>query len=641
MRRLGAALGLALVISAVLPGAIAADSVVSTWQVGEEPFGIVVDPSDGRIFVANSRNRDGTYVGPGSITVVNPTSPLTRTIVTSGPSDLLAVDAGHRRLYSSNADHSLQVFDLDTLGLIARLPVGGLGLAVDPSAQRIYVADYAYPAGSFVTVIDGTTNTVVQTKYAPKPENWWGLALDTALHHLYVTNINYSWSPTTPTLPSLVVLDDRDLSLVSDIQLPVVPRFAITVDQTQHRVHLGAGDPNGLWDGSMFFTIDGVSFATLSSISVPGFPTGVALDADAHRIYLTDSCRTCQFHGYRVLDDRTFAVVQTAATPWLPGMPLVHPDGRLYMGAWNNFADEVVAIHLGNSAPQIFASWFTPAEPKTNEVLLINVGATDPDFSDTQQPQPVTLAYEWLRNGVVIPSANGASLDLAVPGHGDRGDTITVRVTASDGQATSAPTAVSVVVADTAPVANSAALPPFAPRTNDTITATATASDADADPLTYTFTWKVDGLVRAVTSGPNPSSSFDLAVAGNGDRGQTVLVEVVAADGALQSGVVSASTVVANSPPAVTVSLSETSPQGRDVLVATAVAQDADSDPLTVTYTWTVNGVVRQTGASNRFDLAVKGNGDNGDVVSVTATVSDGTASVTASASATVTQKRH
>ena len=639
MRRLGAAIGLALVLGAVLPGAIAADSVVSTWQVGEEPFGIVVDPSDGRIFVANSRNRDGSYVGPGSITVVNPTSSLTRTIVTSGPSDLLAVDADHRRLYSSNADHSLQVFDLDTLGLIARLPVGGLGLAVDASAQRIYVADYAYPAGSFVTVIDGSTNTVVQTKYAPKPENWWGLALDTGLHHLYVTNINYNWSPTTPTLPSLVVLDDRDLSLVSDIQLPVVPRFAITVDQTQHRVHLGAGDPNGLWDGSMFFTIDGVSFATLSSISVPGFPTGVALDADAHRIFLTDSCRTCQFHGYRVLDDRTFAVVQTAATPWLPGMPLVHPDGRLYMGAWNNFADEVVAIRLGNSAPQIFASWFTPAEPKTNEVLLINVGAMDPDFSDTQLPQPVTLAYEWLRNGVVIPSANGASLDLAVPGHGDRGDTITVRVAASDGQATSAPTAVSVVVADTAPTAG-VSLDVTSPTTNQPITATATSSDVDGDSLTYTFTWKVNNAVRSVVSGLSATTSFDLAVAGNGDEGQTVSVELVASDGSLQSATSLASTVVANSAPTVTVSLSDSSPQTRDVLVATATPKDADADPLTLTYTWSVNGVVRQTGASNRFDLAVKGNGDNGDVVTVTATASDGTASATASASATVTQKK-
>jgi hypothetical protein len=184
-------------------------------------------------------------------------------------------------------------------------------------------------------------------------------------------------------------------------------------------------------------------------------------------------------------------------------------------------------------------------------------------------------------------------------------------------------------------------LAPSAPRTNDTLTATASATDADGDALTYTFTWKVDGVVRSVVNGPNASSSFDLAVAGNGDRGQTVLVEVVASDGSLQSAVSSASTVVANAAPTVTVSLSDASPQTRDVVVATANPQDADADPLTVRYTWSVNGVVRQTGTSNSFDLAVKGNGDNGDVVSVTATASDGTASATATASATVTQKKH
>jgi hypothetical protein len=184
-------------------------------------------------------------------------------------------------------------------------------------------------------------------------------------------------------------------------------------------------------------------------------------------------------------------------------------------------------------------------------------------------------------------------------------------------------------------------LSPSAPRTDQTLTATAIASDVDGDSLTYTFTWKVDGAVRSVVSGPNASSSFDLTVAGNGDRGQTVLVEVVASDGTLQSPTAAASAVVVNSSPTVTLSLSDTSPQSRDVLIAAASAQDADADPLTLNYTWIVNGVVMQTGANNRFDLAVKGNGDNGDVVSVTATASDGTASATATASATVTPKKH
>jgi hypothetical protein len=98
--------------------------------------------------------------------------------------------------------------------------------------------------------------------------------------------------------------------------------------------------------------------------------------------------------------------------------------------------------------------------------------------------------------------------------------------------------------------------------------------------------------------------------------------------------------VVANSSPTVTVTVNDATPRTNDVLLATAAAQDADSDPLTVTYTWSVNGVVKQTGASSSFDLGVKGQGDNGDVVTVTATATDGTASATVDASATVTPGR-
>jgi hypothetical protein len=194
-----------------------------------------------------------------------------------------------------------------------------------------------------------------------------------------------------------------------------------------------------------------------------------------------------------------------------------------------------------------------------------------------------------------------------------------------------------VTVADTAPTAT-VVLDNTTPTTNQVVTAIATSSDADGDALTYTFTWKVNSVVvSAVTSGPNSSSSLDLAVVGNGDRGQTVLVEVVASDDALQSSVASASVVVGNSAPTVTVSLSDASPRSNDVLVATANAQDADVDPLTLSYAWSVNGVVKQTGASSSFDLGVKGNGDNGDVVTVIATANDGTATASANASATVT----
>ncbi len=129
MRRLGAILCLALTLCVALPERAAADSIDRTWLVGDEPAGIVIDPTDGRVYVANSKisPADGA-----SIYVVDPSraagSPgeVTR-LVTSGAPAILALDPIHRRLYSSNQDRTLQVFDLTTMGLEATLPVGGLG----------------------------------------------------------------------------------------------------------------------------------------------------------------------------------------------------------------------------------------------------------------------------------------------------------------------------------------------------------------------------------------------------------------------------------------------------------------------------------------------------------------------------------
>ena len=88
-------------------------------------------------------------------------------------------------------------------------------------------------------------------------------------------------------------------------------------------------------------------------------------------------------------------------------------------------------------------------------------------------------------------------------------------------------------------------------------------------------------------------------------------------------------------------SLSDATPRKKDVLVATATGDDADGDPLTFTYVWRLNGEVRRTttisGNPDSFDL--KGRVANGDVVAVTVTAADGTAtSVPAAAGATVSK---
>jgi Ca2+-binding RTX toxin-like protein len=88
------------------------------------------------------------------------------------------------------------------------------------------------------------------------------------------------------------------------------------------------------------------------------------------------------------------------------------------------------------------------------------------------------------------------------------------------------------------------------PRTNDTLTASATKADVDGDPVALTFVWKVDGVVVKMTpNSASPTDTLDLSVSGQGDRGQTVTVEVTPSDPFESGDMVSASALVANSAP--------------------------------------------------------------------------------------------
>ena len=620
MRRLGAILGLTLVLCASIPGTADGASIERTFPVGNEPFGVTVDPADGRIYVANS---DQGSSGPGFLSVVDPastcspspSSPCVSRIALDAPPTMSALDRGLGRLFVTTASRALAFVDVATQTVTNTIPgAGGLGVAVDEATHQVYAA-----AVTSLSMVDGVTGSVLHTATAGPGDSWWAVALDAGTHRVYVTNLD-------TTAPSLVILSSDDLSLVGEVALPEVPRLALAVDPTRQLVYVG-----GYSSAGRLYVVDASTqqIATTVDLESGGaWPFSATLVMAEDRLYVSAASNFGP-NSIVVLDLATLQAVQRISLPWLPGQTALHTNGRLYAAGFGS--DLLAAVLLTNSAPIVDGVTLTSESPRTNEVVQATVSAHDADGDS------LTYNYEWLRNGAAIAGATGPSLDLSVPGYGDRGDSITVRVTASDGQVISAPTSSSVIVLDSAPSV-SVALDSPSPVTNQIVTATTRSSDADGDGLTFTFTWKVNDVVRSIMSGPNTSASFDLSFAGNGDRGQTVSVEVRVSDGTLESAVASASAVVANSSPTVTVSLSDASPRSRDVVQATASAQDADLDPLTFTYTWRVNGVTKQVGTGSSFDLAPKGNGDKGDVVTVTVTASDGTATATANAAATVTR---
>src|SRR5262249_49925047 len=257
----------------------------------------------------------------------------------------------------------------------------------------------------------------------------------------------------------------------------------------------------------------------------------------------------------------------------------------------------------------------------------------------------VFLTYSWKVDGVlkrqVTISSPSDTFDLSQPGNGDKGQVVTVEVTPRDDSASGAPATASATVANTPPGAVSVDLTPAGAATNDTVPATVAASDADNDPVTLTYVWKVDGVEKQTHTGTATTDTFDLSQAGNGDRGQVITVDVTPSDGTASGAVKTATTTVANTPPAISaVDLTPTNPDPTSTLNATVTASDADNDQITFAYSWTVNGAevrhVEFTTPTDSLDLNTVQNVPPNAVVVLAVTPRDA-ANVGATVTATVT----
>ncbi|RYX80940.1 hypothetical protein EON83_26385 [bacterium] len=178
-------------------------------------------------------------------------------------------------------------------------------------------------------------------------------------------------------------------------------------------------------------------------------------------------------------------------------------------------------------------------------------------------------------------------------------------------------------VQNEAPVVADVSIDQSAPKTNDSLTFTGgTATDANGDPLTTTYQWKKNGQVINNETGV----SLNLATSGNGDKNDKISVVVTVSDGLTSTSKESPQVTIANSAPVVTgATITPTNPKSNTVLTTQVGATDADADSPTYTYVWKKNGVVIVGETDSTLDLSQAGNGDNGDVITVTVTANDGT----------------
>jgi hypothetical protein len=134
---------------------------------------------------------------------------------------------------------------------------------------------------------------------------------------------------------------------------------------------------------------------------------------------------------------------------------------------------------------------------------------------------------------------------------------------------------------------------------------TATTSD---------IVWKLNGSVVASQTG--------LTFTGTRHKGETLSIEVTPRDSNGIAGTLAiASTVIANTPPIVSLQMSTAAPETHDTLTVLPTGSDADADTVTFSYVWK-----RNTGVVNgQTTSAYAGTKLKGDVIRVEVTPNDGT----------------
>ena len=277
---------------------------------------------------------------------------------------------------------------------------------------------------------------------------------------------------------------------------------------------------------------------------------------------------------------------------------------------------------VADTAPTSGTVTVAPANPSTNDVVrAVRNGFADID-GDT-----ISYRYQWFRNGSAIAGATNRTLDLGAAGNGDQGDLIEVEVIADDGHGGSSPVVrngTSITGTNAAPVPGTVSISPATVRTDDTVTATpAGFVERDGQAITYQYQWFRNGTAIAGAT----ASTLNLAQAGNGDRGDTLRVEVTGRDplGATSEPVETSATIVNRAPAAGSVTVKPVDPATNDVASAAVSGfTDADGDAVTYQYQWYVNGMAIAGATGRNLDLSQPGNGDLGDLIEVEVTALDG-----------------
>ncbi len=282
-----------------------------------------------------------------------------------------------------------------------------------------------------------------------------------------------------------------------------------------------------------------------------------------------------------------------------------------------------LGVLVANTAPVNTVLPVISGTPSVGNTLSASSGT----WSDADA-DGLSYTYQWLADAVAIPGATASNYTLT---SAEAHTSITVRVTASDGQGGSTNAlSVGTALSNAAPANTVLPLISGTPSVGSLLSTTSGSwTDTDGDTLSYAYQWLSDGvpIAGATTANFTPTTA---------EAHTTISARVTASDGnGGSTSATSAGSALTNAAPVNTVlpAISGTPDVGNVLTSSTGTWTDTDGDGLSYAYQWRADSVAIAGATASSYTLTVAQAHAS---ISVTVTATDGQGGSTAATSAAV-----
>jgi YVTN family beta-propeller protein len=352
MKRIRAAVLSILIASfSVLAIPVAAQQVIATVPVGDQPGRVAVNSTTNKIYVTNVCGNDLTCPYPypqGTVTVIDGATEQTVSVNVGYFPFGAAVNPVTNRIYVANecgndpnclSNGTVSVIDGVSNTVIATVNVGNVpySFAVNSVTNKIYVVNgcgdpSCISSSGTVSVIDGVSNTV--TALVPVGSDPDPPVLNPVTNKIYVANACGN-DPTCnqPYVNGTVTVIDGVTNNTQSVNVGYIP-FSLDVNSATNKIYVAnaCGDnPNCGLVTPTITAIDGATLGT-TEVSIGGYGApAIAVSSATNKIYVPSQCKgdpSCQgdpLGTVSVVDGETltYTSVPTGSNPVALAIDLV------------------------------------------------------------------------------------------------------------------------------------------------------------------------------------------------------------------------------------------------------------------------------------------------------------------------------